>query len=140
MHSVLRGRTDRQGAILLVVMICLSVAIALAASLLKAGVMEHKLLVQQEREAQARWLAEAAIERAAARRRAAPDYTGATGGVGAAEVGGRWAGAVEIRVESMSEGPGVHVTAQADYPADRAGRSRRVKQIKVSVTSAGDER
>ncbi|MEX0711182.1 MAG: hypothetical protein WD278_02460 [Pirellulales bacterium] len=140
MNWVGRRENNRRGAILLVVMVCLSVAIALAASLLKAGLMEHTLLVEQEHEAQARRLAESGVERAAARLRADPDYTGETWEVSTTALGGPSPGVVEIRVESMPDEPVVQVTAQADYPAGRAGRARRVKQIKVNVTSPGDER
>jgi hypothetical protein len=78
--------TERRGAVLIIALVCLVLIAAMGGTLVRWAAMEHKLLRAQESESQARWLAEAGIERAAAQLAANADYDGETWNIDAAQL------------------------------------------------------
>jgi len=81
--------------------------------------------------AQAVWLAESGLARAAARLAQEPGYTGEVWSVSADELGAAHGGRVEIVVEPAGDGPSRAVRATADYPDDPAQRVRIQRAILV---------
>jgi hypothetical protein len=79
---------------------------------------------------QAQWLAEAGLERAAARLAGQPGYSGETWTIPAGQLGGNVGAVVRIRVESVARPPARRrVAVEADYPDDPLHRSRCTKEI-----------
>ncbi len=85
---------------------------------------------------QAQWLAEAALERAAARLAKDSKYAGETWTVSAGEFVGRQGGAVKIRVGPDAGHPGRRVVrVEAYYPDDPVHRGRWEKQVTMGEKS-----
>jgi type II secretory pathway pseudopilin PulG len=112
----------------------------IAGTLLRTGLARRRGLRMEERELQARWLAESGLERAAARLAEAPDYRGETWTIPAAELGGPWSGAVAIAVEPVAGRPGRRlVRVRADYPDGAEPRARRRAEATVELGPAAPE-
>ena len=84
------GRTNRPGAVLLVVLVCLMVLATMGGVLLRRGLAQHGQVEAGERRAQSEWLAEAGLERASARLAESPDYNGETWDLSPQDLSGRW--------------------------------------------------
>ncbi len=138
----MRSKTrSRQGITLIVLMLFLAVASSLILSWLKLAGIERRQERTIRAAAQAEWLAESAIGRAAARLKTDPTYTGETWVVPATDLGGRDDGQVSIRVEPVEASATQRlITLQADYPTDPVRRQRRTKSIPISIepTIKGD--
>jgi len=102
------------------------------------GVINHERQVRDHRQLdQARWLADAGIDRAIAQFRQSDSYRGETWKVSSDELGGAADGKVTITVQAVDEHPGeVRVVAQADYPDDDVHRVRQSRQTTIHVNSA----
>lgn len=124
----------RRGAILVVVIVCVMVALALLSSIVKLAAVGRHTFDRQLWEAQASWLAESGLERAAWRLAADPDYTGETWTVPAEELAASDAAVVEIQVEPIPERPGRRlVRVRADYPDHPEHRARQSRQAVVQL-------
>jgi type II secretory pathway component PulK len=134
-----RAARQRRGAVLLMALVCVTLLILFGASLVKLALMERNLLQSQQQTSQARRLAEAGFERAAARLATDRDYQGETWSLSGDEaVAGRPA-AVTIRVSAVSGGPDRRrIEIQADYPSDTAARARKSMQGEFNLASTGD--
>ena len=129
---------NRRGVILIALMVFLAVAMMIVISWLKLAGVERRQLRSLQSRAQAEWLAESALNRAAARIAADPTYRGETWKLDSADIGGRDAGEVLIRVEPVADSSNLkNVTVQADYPVDPAHRNRRTKTVVVAIPTAG---
>jgi hypothetical protein len=120
------------GAVLLVVLVCLALATGMFVLVVKQVGAERKELELNQWSLQAAWLAEAGVERAAAKLAADPKYLGETWTISAAELAGDEGGVVRIRVETVVGKPErrtVHI--EADYPDAPERRCRQVKQVTV---------
>ena len=84
-------------------LVCLVVVVALSGTLVRWAAMEHKLLRAQEIESQARWLAEAGIERAAAQLAADADYSGDTWDIAATQLPSGEAVRVHVKVTPIEK-------------------------------------
>ena len=124
----------RRGAILIVILLCFLVAASMFALLARHSVAEHRAAETQLWTVQSQWIAEAAIERAAARLAADANYTGDTWTISAAELGGNDGGQARIRVEKIDGSSNRRtVRVEADYPDDPVHRARWTKQIAIDV-------
>ena len=122
---------NRRGTILVVILVCFVVASVVFTLLLKSVAAERRAMETRLWSAQAQWLAEAALERAAARLAADANYTGETWTIPAEELDGN-SGVARIRVEAIADRPGHRqVSVEADYPDDPQHRSRCTKQIEM---------
>jgi Tfp pilus assembly protein PilV len=122
---------------MLVALVCLGIALTLVASWLGIAALERQVTRERQYRLQADWLAESALERAAASLDADPSYLGETWQVAPQEFGGSSAGEVVIRVETPPERlhrRSVHV--QADYPAGDSRRHRRSKAILIDLNAS----
>lgn len=120
----------RRGAVLIMTLVCLALATIVGGVLLRWLVLEHKLLATRANESQARWLAQAGIERAAARLAADVDYSGETWQLAAGELPSGHLGQVELRIETIDGQPRQRsVLVVAKYPTDADTPTRVRKQI-----------
>jgi Tfp pilus assembly protein PilX len=119
--GTLRARSRQRGITLILVMACLFVVAIVGMSLLRNAELQHRQIRQQYFRMQALWLAEAGTQRAAEQLRRQPEYDGETWKVSAAELGGKFAGVVTIRLERFSPaGP-----LNPALPTAEAGASQR---------------
>jgi type II secretory pathway component PulK len=122
----------RRGAILVVILVCFVVAATLFVLLARWGFAEHRAAETRYWDLQAQWLAEAGLERAAARFAADANYTGETWAISANDLAGNSSGVVRINVEKDANRPNRRrVSVEADYPDDPAHRCRWQQQIVV---------
>ncbi len=123
-------RTSRRGAILLVILVCFTLAAAMFVVLARLAVLARNAQQTQHWSVQSQWLAEAGLERAAARLAGQPGYSGETWAIPAGQLAGREGGIVRIRVEGLAGPPARRrVAVEADYPDDPVHRSRCKKEI-----------
>jgi hypothetical protein len=115
------------------VLIGLTVAAIIFGALLAAVSAERKLLRRQHWDLQARWLAESALERAAALLHADAGYQGETWRIPADAFCGHGAGSVEIRVEATTAG-GRRVQAVARYPSDETLAVQHSREALVNLS------
>ena len=126
---------SRRGAVMVVVIVCVMLASLAAASLMKMAVAQRRMIETQHWQLQAAWLAEAGLERAAARLDADAQYTGETWDLPAAEMPALHGAAVKIEVAAAPRRPNrrlVHV--RADYPDHPRHRARHTKRAVVQLT------
>ena len=142
---------NRRGAILVLAIVCVAITMSIMALLVRFALMHHAAQKNQQRAAQANWLVESALDRAAARLAIDPSYTGETWKIPAAEFfaseqasapapPGK-AALVRIEVKPVAARPlanspdqrTIHVAA--DYPDDPQHRARRGKQITVTLVA-----
>jgi Tfp pilus assembly protein PilX len=143
----------RRGTVLVMALACLVILGVLQVLLVQAAVARRRLSHEQAFRHQARWLAEAGIERAAARLAAEADYRGETWQVSAEELppSGQRASepaSVEIEVQSATAATAATdqrsddranermVRVRAAYPRDLPRRVVYEKQITVSLSRA----
>lgn len=125
----------RRGAVLVAVMICLLLISLLTASLVANVAAQRRQLRQEEQNLQAEWLAESALELAAARLAGEAAYAGETWNVAAEDLGGAQAATVTIRVGRGIRPRDCTVTAQVEYPAGSRTAVRRTKHLTVTLRS-----
>lgn len=124
----------RRGAVLLVAVVCIAVASVIFLSLLRLSVAERTRVETEAWQVQAAWLAESALERAAARLADDPDYQGETWNLSADDLGTRYGAAVTIQAETIPERKQRRlIRVEADYPDRSQRRARRSKQLVVEV-------
>lgn len=133
---------NRRGVALLTAIVCLAVIAAICGSLIKVVHAQRQQTRLEERKLQAEWLAEAGLERAAAKLINSQDYSGEIWQIAATEFAGRGGGSVKISVKKIVDQPAKRlVRVQADYPADSDGRARQSKQATMTIVErkSGDE-
>jgi Tfp pilus assembly protein PilX len=122
----------RRGAVLIVILVCFAVAAVLFMLVASQSVVAHRASERQLWTSQARWVAEAAMERAAARLIADANYAGETWTIPAAELSGKEAAVARIRVERVADRPNRRlIRVEADYPDAPVHRSRWTTQITI---------
>lgn len=132
-NSVSRSaRANRRGAVLIFALVALMVISAIAAATLKTVIAQHRQAHREQRRLQSVWLAEAGLERAAARLAQDAGYKGETWEIPADVLEADKPGRVIIQVESADNPPARRlVTVTAVFPPDAEYRSRTEKQISV---------
>jgi len=123
-----------KGVATVLLLVSLAVATMIFLSVLKLIAVQRQSVASQARQAQADWLAESALERAAARLSADPGYHGETWKISPQEIDSRDGAAIVIRVDEVPGKPdrrAVHV--QADYPDDPYERARQVRDTIVPL-------
>ena len=111
----------RRGGGLVVAMVTLLVVTMLMGSIIRSLLVELRQNRQEVAQVQAHWLAEAAIDRAAARLRSGSDYQGETWKVDLplnATSATNSRGVVEVHVTPGEEGRPTLVSVEAKYPDD----------------------
>lgn len=132
------SRNRRRGAVLIVVLVCFFVVAAMFALLASQSISERRAAETRQWTLQAQWIAEAALERAAARLTADANYTGETWTISATELMGKSGALARIRVEAVGDRPNRHlVRVEADYPDAPVHRARWTTQIIVDRPAPG---
>jgi type II secretory pathway component PulK len=109
---------------LLVLLVSLAVAAAISVSVLRLAALQRRSLEIHQWQAQAEWLAESGLERAAARLAADPAYRGETWTI-PAEALETDGGVVAIRVEPVAAQPDRRrIRIEAGYLSGRARQTR----------------
>jgi type II secretory pathway component PulK len=134
-----RAAADRGGAVLIVALVCLTVAMLIALQSFKTAMIEQREFRNQQNRLQADWLAEAALDRAAARLAADAGYRGETWRIAAAELGGASDGSVLIRLEPVAGSARFSLSVQADCPADGDHRARRSQSLVIERPTTGEK-
>jgi Tfp pilus assembly protein PilX len=127
----LNSRTAPRGVALVAAIVTMTIGLALFAIWAQSIVREKRQLANQQFRLQAVRLAEAGLRRAAARRTADPEYENETWSVLAEELGGRYGGAVRIRVSAEADATATHFEAIAEYPVGAVRRAQITKQIEI---------
>lgn len=122
------------GAIMVAVLVCVGLTGLLMLEILHQVVARRAEVDLAGRVLQARWLAEAALERAAARLAEDPAYPGETWRLAADSEGTFEGGTVAIQVRpGGGPKPHRHIRVQADYPDDPSYRVRATKEIRLEI-------
>ena len=139
-HALERCVPDRRvpdrGVIMVVVLVCLGVMTLMFMALARQAGLVHRRAEVSQRSLQAQWLAEAGVQRAAARLAADPAYRGETWRLAAQDLGGRDEAEIRIKVEKRA-GPAGRSTirVEADYPPAADLRCRQVEEIMVDSST-----
>lgn len=123
-----RNRFHRRGAALLVAIVAVTMVAALGLVMVRSTLVAKANQETAAARLQADWLAEAGIERAAARYAANPEYSGETWTIAPESLGGRGA-TVEIEVVKKEDKQILRATAT--FPSEGTKLARRVKEIRL---------
>ncbi|MFN0055113.1 MAG: hypothetical protein ACKV0T_23310 [Planctomycetales bacterium] len=131
--------STRRGAFLIVVLVCLLVATVLTAAVLSMARNHKQRIDLHQHRVQADWIAEAALERAAARLRSDGAYVGETWSLSAGDLGAAGLAEAEqatavITIHPNPEQPHRRVIqVQALYPLGSSQPVRRTRQVTISL-------
>ena len=131
----------RRGLAIFPAFICLVLVTLMSGVLLKLAASHRALTRSEQRKAQADWLVESGVSRAAARLATNSAYPGETWEIPANEMAGGSAAIVRITVESMEKNKkGRRIRFEADYPRGDTLRARSSKSLSITLgpgTSGG---
>jgi hypothetical protein len=118
----------------MVALVAIAVATVVFMSTLRLAMAEREAIQIEAWRAQAAWLVESGLERAAARLAADPQYQGETWRVAGAALGDKQGAVVQIEVQPLSDQPDRRsVLVRADYPDHPQRRVRQSKQVVIEV-------
>lgn len=127
-------RSRPRGAALLVAMVCVAITSIVFISLLRLSIAQEDAIQTDARELQASWLAESAVDRAAARLRADHAYRGETWNPPAQLLSGANDAAIEINIQTVPGRPELRrIDVRVDYPAQAEFRSRQSKTVTITL-------
>ncbi|MHB8969849.1 MAG: hypothetical protein ACYC3X_08715 [Pirellulaceae bacterium] len=132
-----RARAARRpGVVLAATLICVVIAIMLAAAVTKATLLQHRQVQWGDCQQQSFWLAESGVQRAVHQLHASADYLGETWEVPAATLGATLgadsAGVVVIQVQPTAQPQaGWDVRVESRYPVQALPRAMCVREVFV---------
>lgn len=136
-NRIRAGQRRRRGAVAVVALVCVAVASVFMVVVVRRALGEWKMVRLEARQVQCRWLAESALDRAAARLASDPKYQGETWAVPADRLPGRDKAAVKIEVSTPPGKPLERlVRVRADWPQDDPLRARVSKQTTLEIPAA----
>lgn len=127
------GRRRRRAFVLLVALAALAVATVLFGIWLRASLAAARTQRQQEQRLQAEWLAQSALQRAAAQLRLDRTYQGETWQVSRTELAGVGAGRVTIAIEPAAQPARRKINVRAQYPSDRPSSAAYSKSLTIDL-------
>jgi len=140
------SNSRKRGSGLVIALVTLLVVTSIMGSIMHALLTELRQTRQTAIEVQAQWLADAAVERAAARWAANPSYVGETWKVGlpASSSMPESHGVVEVKIERGDSEKSSRIIVHANYPDDSRRRVTAERTVSVSLSkknsSANDSR
>ena len=136
-----RCPVNRRGGFLIIAMICLLLTTGLMGALLKMAVLNRRAAQFEAHALQAEWLAESALDRAAAKLSGDGDYQGETWRIPADDLGGSHAGEVQITIKPGQATNVREMEAIARFPSEGSTGAKRTKRLLVTVStpSANDD-
>lgn len=133
----IRLKPARQGAAVIVAIVCLAVAAMVFLGLLRTIIAQRETVQTEAWRVQAAWLAESGLERAMARLAKDRQYSGETWTIPADLLDARNGAVVTIKIEPAPEEPnGRLVRVQADFPDHPEHRARQTKEVTVPLRPA----
>lgn len=126
--------TQRQGAALLVALVCVSIAVAVMAGIVRLAIQAHREVSLEQRRTQARWILESAVDRATSQLARDGEYRGEHWSISAGELGSRDNAEVRIqveRVDGQADWREVHIIA--NHPVDLPYRVRQTRVFRMQV-------
>jgi len=118
------------------VLVILMILGGFSLTLVRTLAAKRQLLRNEAQRIQAEWLAEAGVERAAAKLRTNDETASETWNIPADELGGRGAGKVTITLEeSKPDSMRRHVRIEAEYPVDEASKAVVHREFDVNLDS-----
>jgi type II secretory pathway component PulK len=134
---VVRRRQPSSGFILAFVLVCLTVVTITLAVMIGRMSQGHRQVMRRQRQVQVQWLAESAIDRAAARLHRDPSYRGETWQLSPEAMGDRWSAQITIQIETPeAEGGGI-VRVTVIYPQSQLQGVRYEKHVPLSIERNG---
>jgi len=116
-HQETRCKQRCRGIALPLVLFCIVLAMAIAASLLQAVLLHHRQAKSIEQQHQSLWLAESGVQRAIYKLHSSPEYRGEIWTIPAATLGDLDDGRVTIQVVPQENDPASwKVVVEAVYP------------------------
>lgn len=132
--SVAAQARERRGAILIYAMVAMLLATMIGGALVKTALARRQLARREQMRMQAEWLAESALNRAAAKLRNDADYTGENWNIPKSELVDEHDAAVTIRVvKDTNNSNRRQVTATATFPATGEHRAQVTRTIPVDI-------
>ena len=125
----------RRGSLVMILIICLVLISVLGASLVRVGLSQRKQSRRESDRLQATWLAEAGVERAAAKLRLDAAYSGEEWELTKDQITDKFAGSVNIKVSSDEANANRRIiSVTATYPTAATLQSRTSKEIGIDLT------
>ena len=131
------NRTDG-GFVLAIVLVCLTVIVLALTAMLGRMSQGHRQAVEREQYIQANWLAESALERAAAQLRRDSTYRGERWRIESDQLAGRGAVDVVIEIETPNSSLPATVRATVRNPNSSTHVIQKEKQWIVPVPEGGE--
>ena len=126
----------RRGTAIIAALLCLMVVSLITASLVETVIVHDRQFRQQQRQLQALWLAQAALQQAQLQRQLDPDYTGGTLQMPADQLHGTHAAVVHTRV--VQAGSDARIEVEAIYPDDPRLRVLHREEVIFSDEDSGE--
>ncbi len=127
----------RQGAAVIVAIVCLAVASVVFLALLRTIIAQRETVQTEAWRVQAAWLAESGLERAVARLAKDRRYSGETWTIPAELLDTRNGAVVTIEIQPVPEDSNARlVRVQADFPNHPEHRARQTKEATVPLRPA----
>lgn len=132
-------RTVRRGAVLVALLICLLIVLLVSATVVRGLIVQHRSARTEIQQVQAAWLADSAIDRAAAKLDANRDYEGETWEVAIGETGDAAKGVAAIVVGAVDGEPDQRrISVEAHWPDDPVFRVMKKRQLTVDLVDSGE--
>ncbi|WP_417386908.1 hypothetical protein [Gimesia sp.] len=135
------GFHDRKGAVVVIPLVCLILALAIIGELLKQTKIELNQLKKSQHHLQATWLADAAVQRTIRKLRDNVSYSGETWLISPQEIGSTFPGEVIIEIdrESKQNQNIILIHTKASYPAQASERVRVIREWPVQLSNTDIE-
>lgn len=132
--------TNRRGFGLALAILCTGLLALIFGAILAMVVRERLVVRTHERRAQAEWLAQAGVERAAQALRSNPSYSGETWKISNKFLAGGSTGRVTIAVAAIEGQPRTkRITAIADFPVEEKRRARARLDVDIDSEASKTE-
>mgnify|MGYP001236445992 CR=1 FL=1 len=132
-------RAPRRGMVLIVLLVLFAISMTLFGLWAQSAVREHQRMTMYAYRMQSVRLAESGLARAVARIAADPQYDGETWMIPAADLGGKHAAEVRIRITPATDAARLHVEAVAEYPAGAVRRAQVTQHRDIPNPTSGNE-
>ncbi len=120
-------------------LVCLLVVATIGAAIVQTLAREHRQADRQQLQMQTFWVAESAIQRAAAQLSADAEYTGETWQIEAEAVGGQWPAEAVIHIEPVESDETVRrVLVTARYPKRPLYGIVRERELEIKLPTPGE--
>lgn len=129
----------RRGAALVLAMVCLLVVATISVALTRALLDEHRQAQRRQHQLQALWVADSAVQRAAAQLKSSTDYEGETWQIDKEAMGGKWSAEAVIQIEPVESHESLRrIVVHARYPKHDLYGILQKRQILIELPTSGE--